>query len=115
MNYVGIPSCVYTVPAASSVGLTEATAREQGLRFEAKVNDLTSWRAGRTYAERVAWSKVMVETGTRRFLGVHMIGHDAEEVVQLFGFAMRNGLGADALDDMVFAYPTFMADAKFLF
>ncbi|MBI3515412.1 MAG: NAD(P)/FAD-dependent oxidoreductase [Proteobacteria bacterium] len=113
-DYWGIPSCVYTVPAVASVGLTEAKAREQGLKFAVKVNDMASWRSTRTYAESVAWAKTLIEDGTRRILGAHMIGHDAEEVIQMFAFAMRRGLGAEAIEDMVFAYPTFMSDSKFL-
>jgi pyruvate/2-oxoglutarate dehydrogenase complex dihydrolipoamide dehydrogenase (E3) component len=43
-----------------------------------------------------------------------VLGHDAEEVIELFGFAMRNALGAGAIEDMVVAYPTFSSDAKYL-
>jgi glutathione reductase (NADPH) len=113
-DYWGIPSCVFTVPAVASVGLTEAKAREQGLKVAVKVNDMASWRSTRTYAESAAWAKTLVEEGTRRIVGVHLLGHGAEEVIELFGFAMRSRLGADAIADMVFAYPTFTSDVKFL-
>jgi glutathione reductase (NADPH) len=114
VDYWGIPACIYTVPAAATVGFTEAEAKKQGLDVAVKVNEMAAWRSARTYAETAAWAKVLIENKTDRILGAHMIGHGAEEVIQLFALAMRNGLGAAAIADMVYAYPTFMSDMKFL-
>ena len=39
-DYGAVPSCVYTVPALASVGLTEAAAEAEGLKFAVSVNDM---------------------------------------------------------------------------
>jgi glutathione reductase (NADPH) len=39
-DYANIPSCVYTVPALASVGLTEAAARERGLEVRVESRDM---------------------------------------------------------------------------
>jgi len=113
-DYGDVPSAVYTVPALASVGLTEAEADKNGLAFEAKVNDMTSWRSARTYAETAAWAKVLVETDTGRILGAHLVGHGAEEVIHLFAFAIRHGITATELKATTYGYPTFTSDIKFL-
>ena len=111
-DYASIPAAVYTVPALATVGLTEAEAREQGLAFTVKANDLEDWRSSRTYAETVAYSKVLIEEGSGRILGAHLVGHGAEEIIHLFAMAMKHGLGVQALTDSVYAYPTFASDIK---
>jgi glutathione reductase (NADPH) len=112
VDYTGIPACVFTVPALASVGLGEAEAAAQGLDFQAKVNDLASWRSSMTHAETASWSKVLVENGSGRILGAHMLGHGAEEVIHLFAFAIKHGIGTDGIGEAVFAYPTFASDIK---
>ncbi len=113
-EYDGIPANVYTVPALPSVGLSEAAAKSSGLACEVKRNDMRSWRSARTYGETVAFAKVIVENGSRRILGAHLVGHGAEEVIHLFAFAMKRGVTAEALAATVYAYPTFSSDLKFM-
>src|SRR6516165_8002927 len=57
-DYTGIASCVFTVPALASVGLTQAVAERQGIDLDVKVNDMHEWLSGRTSALSAAWSKV---------------------------------------------------------
>ena len=38
----------------------------------------------------------------------------ADEVMNVFGFAIRNGLGAAALKDAIFAYPTHASDVHYM-
>lgn len=54
--------------------------------------------------------KVLVENGTRRILGAHLLGHHGDEVVNFFGLAMRNGLTADALKDLPYTHSTSLSD-----
>jgi glutathione reductase (NADPH) len=51
-DYASIPSCVFTVPALASVGLTQDAAEEKGIEVRAAVNDMHQWLSGRTYAGR---------------------------------------------------------------
>ena len=113
-DYRTIPSCVYTVPALASVGLTQAQAEKKGLKFEVSVNDMRDWFSGETYGETVAWAKVLTEEGSGRILGAQMVGHSGEELIHLFALAMRHGITAADLKSSVFAFPTFSADVKSL-
>ncbi len=109
-DYSFIPSCVFTIPTLSSVGLTEIEAREQNLDFIIKTSDMASWLSGRTYAEQTAFSKVLIEQGSNRILGAHIIGHEGQELINLLALAIKHGIRSDQIKDMVFAYPTFCSD-----
>jgi len=112
--YGHIPANVYTVPALASVGMTEQEATASGRSFQVKGGDMSSWRSSMTHAETVSFSKVLVEDGTNAILGAHIVGHGAEEIIHLFAMVMKHDLGASALSDMVYAYPTFASDIKFM-
>ncbi len=114
-NYSVIPIAVYTVPALSTVGLTQAQADEQGLTVKVSENDMTGWFSARTYSESVAWAKVLVDEKTDQIVGAHIVGHNGEELIHFFAMAMRHGISASALKDDIFAFPTFSADLKSLF
>ena len=109
-DYSAVPSAVYTVPALASVGLTEDEA--QGLDVEVKTTDMTGWLSSRTHAENAAFSKIIVERGTGRIVGAHIVGHAAEEIIHLFAFAIAHDVTADALKASIYAYPTFASDVK---
>jgi glutathione reductase (NADPH) len=109
-NYEGIPSVVFTTPPLARVGLDEATARAQGLRFTTHQDDTSGWYSSRRVALPHTGFKTLVEDGTERILGAHLFGLHAEEVVNIFGLAVRNGLSAGDLRDMVYAYPTSASD-----
>jgi glutathione reductase (NADPH) len=111
-DYTVVPTGVFTVPALSSVGLTEAEAAKQGIDVEVAVNDMGDWFSARTYAETVAWVKTLVEKGTGRIVGAHMIGHQGEDLIHMFAMAMKHGIAASQFKDQIFAFPTFSADLK---
>ena len=60
-DYASMATSVYTVPALASVGLTEAAARQKGFAIDVHTNDMHDWFSAQTYAETVAWSKVIVD------------------------------------------------------
>jgi glutathione reductase (NADPH) len=111
-DYSVVPSCVYTVPALSSVGLSEADAKEKAIDVKIVVNDMKGWFSGKSYAETVAWSKVLVDEGADRVVGAHIVGHHGEDLIHLFAMAMRHKIPASALKDDIYAFPTFSSDAK---
>jgi glutathione reductase (NADPH) len=113
-NYEGIPSVVFTTPPLARVGLDEATARAQGLRFTTHHDDTSRWYSSRRVALAHTAYKTLVEDGTERILGAHLFGLHAEEVVSIFGLAIRKGLSAGDLKDMVYAYPTSASDISYM-
>ncbi|MEJ7747127.1 MAG: FAD-dependent oxidoreductase, partial [Luteimonas sp.] len=112
VDYTGIPSAVFTLPPLARVGLLEAEARAQGLHFRVKHESVPGWFTARRVNEPCYGYKVLVEEGSERILGAHLVGPDAAEVINLFGFAMRNGLTTDAIRHAIFTYPTAASDIE---
>ncbi len=113
-DYHGVPSVAFTIPPIAAVGLTEADARTQGLRFRLKSENTWDWYTARREAERVYGYKTLVEEDTGRILGAHLVGPHAEEVINLFGLAIRHGLTAADLRRTIFAYPTGASDVGYM-
>jgi glutathione reductase (NADPH) len=109
-NYAGIPSVVFTTPPLARAGLTEEAARAEGLRFSTNHGDTSDWYTSRRVALRHTGFKTLVEKETGRILGAHLLGEHAEEVINLFGLAIRTGITSSDLKHAVFAYPTSASD-----
>jgi glutathione reductase (NADPH) len=113
-NYEGIPSVVFTTPPLARVGLDEAAAHAGGLHFTVKQDDTSGWYTSRRVALAHTGYKTLVEDGTERILGAHVLGLHADEVINIFGLAIRKGLTTSDLKDMVFAYPTSASDIGYM-
>jgi glutathione reductase (NADPH) len=113
-TYAAIPTVVFTVPPLASVGLSEQEARERNLEFTVNRAMTADWYASRRTGETVSGFKVLVETGTDLILGAHLLGSQAEEVINLFALAMRNGLRASDLKHSIFAYPTHGSNLQYM-
>lgn len=113
-DYEGIASAVFSVPPLASVGLSEAAARAAGRRFRTNWQDTSAWFNTRRRGETASGFKVLIEEGTDRILGAHLLGPDAHETINLFAIAVRLGIRAGDLKHVLFAYPTHGADIRFM-
>jgi len=113
-RYVGVPTVAFTIPPLASVGLSEQTAREKGLKFRTHREITSSWYSSRRVAEDCSGFKVLIEDGTDRILGAHLLGPHAEEVINLFALAIATNARATDLRDAIFAYPTLASDIRYM-
>jgi glutathione reductase (NADPH) len=113
-EYAAIPSVAFTVPPLASVGLREDEARAQGLRVAVRHQDTAGWYSSRRLGEEASAFKVIVEEGTGRILGAHLLGPHADETINLFAIAMRAGVTADVFKTMITAYPTNGSDTAYM-
>src|SRR5262249_39357343 len=113
-EYPPIPSVVFTLPPLASVGADEESARKQGLRFRVNHADTSGWYSSRRVGETCSGFKVLVEEGSERILGAHLLGPHAEDTINLFTTAMRAGLRASDIKEMIFTYPTHQSDIVYM-
>jgi glutathione reductase (NADPH) len=113
-NYIGIPSVVFTIPPLASAGLQEEAARKQGLHFKTNKADTSSWYTSRRIGENHSGYKILIEEDTDRILGVHVLGLNAEEVINIFALAIRSGLKAEDIKHAIFTYPTKSSDIRYM-
>lgn len=113
-DYRGVPSVVFTIPPLASAGLQERAAREQDLRFQVKHEKTSGWYSSRRVAEGYSAYKILIEEGSGRVLGAHLLGPEAGETINLFALAIRSGMPAEGLKEMVYAYPTHASDVAYM-
>ena len=106
VDYGCIPSAVFSHPPLAGVGMTEGQARERLGVVKTYTSDFRAMKnvlAGRN--ERSLY-KLVVEEGTERIVGIHMIGPDAPEILQAAAIAVKAGLTKAQFDDTVALHPT---------
>lgn len=113
-EYPEIPSVVFTIPPVATVGLQESEAREQGLKFDANLMDTSGWYSARRIGEKCSAAKILIEKDTGFILGAHLLGHHAEEVINIFALAIRHKIPAADLKKTIYAYPTNSSDVRYM-
>jgi glutathione reductase (NADPH) len=56
----------------------------------------------------------VTDAATGRLLGGHLLGVNADEVVNVLALAVRHGLTADDLTAMTWSYPTATSELPYL-
>jgi glutathione reductase (NADPH) len=113
-DYRAMASAVFTIPSLAAVGHTEATARAEGLAFRSRWEDTSSWLSSRRLGETASGYKVLVDEGSDRILGAHLLGPHAAEVINVFALAIRHDIPARELKKVLYAYPTSASDIPFM-
>jgi glutathione reductase (NADPH) len=107
MDYRDIPTAVFSQPPVGTCGLTEDEARAR------HGDDLDIYKADfRPMIHTLGGSgertlmKLIVDAKTDRVLGAHMVGHDAGEIIQGIGIAIKCGATKAQFDATVAIHPT---------
>ena len=107
MRYEAIPAVIYTQPEVACVGETSATAAKKGLDVETV--KLPMSYSGRYMAENErgeGFIKLLVEQGSRRILGIHLIGAYASEMIFGAALMLETELRVEDVRELVFPHPT---------
>jgi dihydrolipoamide dehydrogenase len=112
VNYEVIPNVIYTEPEISSVGITQAEAKEKGL--EVKVGKFNLMANGRAIAMdgTDGFAKVIADKKTDRILGVQIIAKSSSEMIASAVAHMEYGGSAEDLGRTVHAHPTMSESVK---
>jgi dihydrolipoamide dehydrogenase len=88
-----IPNAVFTWPQVGSVGMTEREVKEAGLHYHRAKMMYGDVSKGYALGEEEGFIKVLVEDGTDRILGAHMVGPEAATLIQQIVTVMNAGEG----------------------
>ena len=105
-HYDHIPSAVFSQPPLAGVGLTEAQARAEHGEIKVFTSDFRPMKNLFSPRAERGFYKLVVDAGTDRVLGVHMIGPDAPEILQAVAIAVRAGLTKAQFDDTIALHPS---------
>jgi dihydrolipoamide dehydrogenase len=107
-----VPNAVYTFPEIASVGITTKQARQQGIPI--RVGEFPNGYLGKAMAvgEEFGFVRVIRHFDTQKLLGVHVIGHNATEIIESAAAMLSLKAGAKDLAEMIFAHPTLSEAVK---
>ena len=107
MAYDNIPTAIFATPEASTVGLTEAEARE---KYGDAVKIYRSKFRPMYYTlpdmQVKTLMKLVVDGNTDRVVGAHMVGDSAAEIIQGIAIAVKMGAKKADFDATVGIHPT---------
>lgn len=106
MEHGLVASAVFTTPEIGTVGLSEQQAIAAGheLRiFESGFRPMKATISGRQ--ERI-YMKLVVDAKTDKVLGVHILGHDAGEIIQAVAIAVTMGATKADFDATIALHPS---------
>lgn len=108
LDYSNIASVVFSHPALASVGVTERQAIEQFGEGEIKVynSEFTPMIYAMTEHKVKTLVKVICVGADEKVIGVHLLGHDVDEILQGFAVAVKMGATMADLRNTVAIHPT---------
>lgn len=106
IDYKNIPGCTYTHPEISSVGLTEAKAKEAG--YEVKVGKFPYSASGKASAagQKEGFVKLVFDAKYGELLGAHMIGGNVTEMIAELVVAKKLEATGHELIKAIHPHPT---------
>lgn len=108
LNYENICSVVFSHPPIGSVGLSEEAARKEYPKDKIKVYQTRfNPMLDAFHEQKTPTVMKLVTLGTEeKIIGLHIIGYNADEMLQGFGVAVKMGACKKDFDDTVAIHPT---------
>jgi glutathione reductase (NADPH) len=106
VDHKDVPSAVFSTPEIGTVGITEEEARatcDVVDIYRAAFRPMKATLSGRS--ERTIM-KIIVNATSDRVLGVHILGHEAGEMAQLLGIAVKMGATKADFDATMALHPS---------
>jgi dihydrolipoamide dehydrogenase len=107
-----IPWAVYTFPQIAGVGMTEKAAADKGLPIS--IGTFPMGHLGKAMATNhtAGFVKIIRHRETDALLGVHILGHNATEMIAAAGAMLGHKATVHELAETVFAHPTLSEAIK---
>ncbi|WP_455223123.1 glutathione-disulfide reductase [Kaarinaea lacus] len=107
VNYDNVPSVVFSHPPIGSVGLTETQARERfGNGITVYKSEFTPMRYALAAHGSTTAMKLVCAGADEKVVGVHIIGDNADEMLQGFAVAVKMGATKSDFDNTIAIHPS---------
>jgi len=108
LNYDNVPTVVFSHPPIGTVGLSEGQARAAHGHDAVRVYQtrFTPMRSIMTERQSSTAMKLVCVGAKEKIVGIHIIGHGADEMLQGFAVALKMGATKADLDNTVAIHPT---------
>lgn len=106
VNYLNIPTAVFSIPPVASCGLTEEEARARFGAVDIYRTNFKPMRHQLSGRDERTLMKLVVERSSQRVVGCHMVGTDTPEMIQGVAVAMNAGATKEIFDGTIGLHPT---------
>ncbi len=107
-----IPSAVYTFPEIGAVGMTEQEADQRGVPVSIGRFPLSHLGKAMASQHTDGFVKVLRHRESDELLGVHVLGHNATEIIAVAGALLHQKVKLHEMAEIVFAHPTISEAVK---
>ena len=101
-----VPSCVYTSPELSGVGLTEKEAAAKGIEYQTGVFPLVGNGKSLIIGDTSGLVKIVADKKTGEVLGLHMCGPSATELIVEGALAISKKATVEDILATIHAHPS---------
>ncbi|MBG0840518.1 glutathione-disulfide reductase [Ectopseudomonas toyotomiensis] len=106
LDYSMIPTAVFSLPNIGTVGLSEEQAIEAGHKVRIFESRFRPMKLTLTENPERTLMKLVVDAGSDRVLGCHMVGPEAGEIVQGLAIALKAGATKQIFDETIGVHPS---------
>jgi len=106
MRYNAVPGCVFTVPEAAGVGMTEQEAKSSGYDVRVGRFGLANNGKALSMGEHEGLVKVVADARTDQILGVHILGPHASDLILEGTLALRLDSVLEEIETTIHPHPT---------
>jgi glutathione reductase (NADPH) len=106
VDYLHIPTAVFTHPNIGTIGLSEEDARGRFERIRVYRSEFKPLRHTLSGSSERTMMKLVVDDANDRVVGLHMVGADAGETIQGFAVALKAGATKAIFDATLGIHPT---------
>ena len=107
-----VPNVTFTSPQVGSVGLTESSAKAQGIHVQVSRLDMEQVPRALVSHDKRGFVKIVSEAASGKILGVHAVAPNAGEFMGEAALAVRFGLTARDLSGTLHPYLTWIESMK---
>jgi glutathione reductase (NADPH) len=101
-----IPTAVFSTPEIGVIGCSEALARDLYGDVDVYKTTFRPMRATLSGRDDRVLMKLLVDKASDKVVGVHVVGHDAGEIIQMAGVAVTMGATKADFDRTIAVHPT---------
>ena len=106
LNYDNVATVAFSHPPIGTVGLTAQAAREQYGEVKVYTSQFTAMYSALTSHRQPSRMKLVTAGTEEKIVGIHVIGHGADEMLQGFAVALKMGATKADFDNTVAIHPT---------
>lgn len=106
VDYSVVPWTTFTDPEVAHIGMTEAEAKEKGIKYSVYKHHYSDVDRAVTEVEGLGFIKIITTGWKGRIIGAHIIGPNAGELIHELVIAIKSGLTVKDISSTIHVYPT---------